>query len=517
MDRSDPDPDPDPDSDGNARYTLCTIWVDNQPKRVRVPFKPFTDLFDLDVHQDVIIIQEDHGVHNSGKTHIKMRTLHLFNEGEDTVPYDQDVFEIQEEGWSGEEGPHNISLTVDGRAMVWCGGVAWIYDWTSGEKLGRIPPIAPTIWKSNLGMAWAGKNIVLGLDMPHHPDDQDQLSTTAYLAAFEVNNTCPGTSSLPLLLELPFSPDLLDDTVRDLLDLPRDTKISLRGQDHLPFLQRNAPFGLILVATEFTINDDNIWRLIIVLPTNELQKFDLKKERGIPPPDVARGNEWDPFAGLEATPYSKWCGHAYTFVEPAHSPDYFHGFYEAQHSLRLYHHNHSFMERHGLLHLTILDFNQKRLRTVASDFKSLGGLGTIGEVETQSLAADRRKPFRYKRAIIKPIKDGLESNLGCAEVVGEFALGQKGEVNVLLFDGERLFLQQRSIGKCWILDFGVREIVGILGEEPRAEEEERLETVSETSMEILKAQAAGGVEEEGHLHSGIGIDVDIPPQVDGDA
>ncbi|OCF74347.1 hypothetical protein I204_04718 [Kwoniella mangroviensis CBS 8886] len=491
---------PDPSEDGDGKYTLCTIWLNNRPKKVKVSFKPFTDLFDLDVHQDVIIVQEDEGHAFDRKTNLRMRVLHLFNEGEDATPRDIDGFRIQEEGWDGDE-PHNISLTVDGRVMIWCSGIVWIYDWKSGERLGRLPPSSPGTWESNLGMAWAGKNIVLGLDMPHDPTDEEMEHTEAYLAVFEVDTTFPGTSSLPLLLELPFCADLLDDTVRDILDLPDDATIISRGQEHIPFLQRDGPFGLILVATEFIINEDAVWRLIIVMPTNELQKFQLQKERKIPPPNVAWGNEWDPFAGLDCIPYSQWSGHAYTWAEPARSPNYYQGFYEAQNSLRLYHHNYTLMELHGLLHLTVLDFNQKRLRTIACDFETLGGLGRIGEIETQAHARDRRRPIRYKRDIIRPIENDGDSNLGCAEISGEFVLSQRGPVNVLVFDGERLFLQQRSIGKCWILDFGVREIVGVAGEEPRTEGGES--ESSQSSLNEEDPSRAGGTNPLGDTENDI--------------
>ncbi|WVW84243.1 hypothetical protein I302_106273 [Kwoniella bestiolae CBS 10118] len=485
LNHHDPQIDAGLERDKEGRYTLCTIWTFNEPKKVKVSFKPYTDLFDLDAHQDVIIVQEDEGRGQDRKTNLRMRVLHLFNEGEEAQPWDQDAFRIQEEGWEGEE-PHNVSLTIDGRVMIWCSGIVWIYDWKSGEKLGRIPPTSPTIWESNLGMAWAGNNIALGLDMPHDPSDQDLEHTEAYLAVFEVDTSYPGTSSLPLLLELPFCTDLLDDTVRDILDLPEDATIIARNGDHLPFLQRNGPLGLILVATEFIINEDAVWRLIIVLPTSELQKFELQKERRIPPPNVAWGNEWDPFAGLESIPYSTWSGHTYTWAEPAHSPNYYHGFYEAQNSLRLYHHDFALMNLHGLLQLTVLDFNQKRLRTIASDFKTLGGLGEIGEIETQADDRERRRPIKYKREVIQPIHGDRDSNLGCAEIGGQFVLGQKGRVNVMLFDGERLFLQQRTNGTCWILDFGVKEIVGMEGEIPRREGGEGNDIDESMGIEIDK-------------------------------
>ncbi|WWC89095.1 uncharacterized protein L201_004013 [Kwoniella dendrophila CBS 6074] len=459
---------PDPE---DGKYTLCTIWRLGESKKVKVSFKPYTDLFDLDVHQDVIIVQEDEGDSHS-KTNIKMRALHLFNEDEDAVPYEKDGFRILEEGWEGED-PHNVSLTIGGRVMVWCSGIVWIFDWETGERLGRLPPESPAIWESNLGMAWAGKNIVLGLDMPHSPEDESLAQTAAYLAVFEVDTSYPGTSSLPLLLELPFCTNLLEETVRDLLDLPESASIVTRDQEHLPFLQRNGPFGLILVATEFIINEDATWRLIIVLPTKHLQQFRLQKERKIPPPHGAWKNEWDPFSGLDSIPFSQWSGHAYTWTEPAHSPNFFHGFYEAQNSLRLYHHNYTLLKLHGLLHLTVLDFNQKRLRTITCDFRPLGGLGKIGENDTDAEDEDRRRPIRYRREVIQPIKDDGDSNLGCNEIAGDFVLGNKGAANVILFDGERLFIQQRSAGKCWILDFGVREIAGIPGEEPQTEEQEK--------------------------------------------
>ncbi|WRT66579.1 uncharacterized protein IL334_003538 [Kwoniella shivajii] len=459
------------EKEDKGKWTLCTVWVHGKPTKVKVDFKPYTDLFDVDIHNDVIIVQEDEGHGKDAKTNLNMRILHLFNQTEDAEPYERGGFRIREEGWDGEE-PHNVSLTAGQRVMIWCGGIAWIYDWGKGERLGRLPPVAPAIWESNLGMAWAGKGIALGLDMPHNPA-ADVPNQAATLAVFEVDTTYPGTSSLPLLLELPFCADLLDSTVRDLLDLPESATVVVKDQDHIPFLQRNGPFGLILVATEFVINEDIEWRLVIVLPTSRLQQFKLEKRREIPPPDVAWGDEWDPFAGINPIPYAKWSKHSYTWCEPISSPSYYQGFYEAQNSLRLYNYNYELLKRHGLLRLSVLDFNQRRLRGLACDFRNLGGLGRVGELTNQSDDPDRRKPIRYRRDVIRPVHEVDDGNLGCTEISGDFVLGQSGIANVILFDGERLFLQQKEAGKCWILDFGVREIAGKAGEAPEAENKEK--------------------------------------------
>ncbi|WVF71380.1 hypothetical protein IAT40_006184 [Kwoniella sp. CBS 6097] len=448
--------------DAKGKYELCTIWVGNVPKKVKVDFKPFTDLIDLDVHQDVLIVQVDQGPNNYDKSNIQLKVFHLFNEDEEAVEYEGDGFRIAEPEWTGPE-PHNISLTDGGRVMIWCDGVVWIYDWKECQPIGRLPPLENTIWRSNLGMAWAGKGIVLGLDMPHNPDtDLVQNST---LAIFEVDTTYPGTSSLPLLLELPFCIDLLTEVVRELLRLS-DSDVITMDDEHIPHISRNGPFGLIVVATEFIINETIEMRIVVVLPVANLKFFELEKTRKRPNPFHAWGNEWDPFGDLEMISFEEWRQHAYTWAEPKVSDSYHHGFYEAQHSLRLYSYNYHMLKQHGLLQLKVLDFNQKRLKCRRNDFHTLGGLGKEGSVEEQKDNSARREPTSYRRTIVQ----NTPNNMGCVEIQGDFMLGQDAPANVFTFCGERLFIQQRDRKTVWILDFGVKEIAGKEGEQPGAED-----------------------------------------------
>ncbi|OCF32925.1 hypothetical protein I316_05262 [Kwoniella heveanensis BCC8398] len=446
------------------KYEICTIWVRNVPKKVKVDFKPFTDLIDLDIHQDVLIVQVDQGPNNLNvKSDILLRVFHLFNEDEDAVEYDGGGMRITEREWVGPE-PHNISLTEGGRVMVWCDGVVWLYDWKECQPIGRLPPIANIVWRSNLGMAWAGEGIILGLDMPHNPDtDLVQNST---LAIFEVDTTYPGTSSLPLLLELPFCLDLLTETARELLGLS-DSDVITMDDEHIPHISRNGPYGLIVVATEFTINETIAMRLVVVLPVANLQSFELEKTRRTPNPFHAWGNEWDPFGDLHMVSFGDWRQHAYTWAEPKISESYHHGFYEAQHSLRLYSYNYHMLQRHGLLQLKVLDFNQKRLRGSRNDFHTLGGLGQEGSVENEKDNSARREPSSYRRTII----EATPNNMGCVEIRGDFMLGVDARANVFTFCGERLFIQQRDRDTAWILDFGVKEIAGKEGEQPHVEDE----------------------------------------------
>ncbi|WVQ99483.1 hypothetical protein IAU59_006618 [Kwoniella sp. CBS 9459] len=461
----------------DGKYELCTIWVRNVPKKVKVDFKPFTDLIDLDIHQDVIIVQVDQGRNNTlTKSDIQLRVFHLFNEGEDATEYEGGGIRITESDWIGPE-PHNISLTDGGRVMVWCDGVVWFYDWRECRPIGRLPPLPNCVWRSSLGMAWAGNGMVLGLDMPHNPDtdlvqkvlaDMTGLISST-LAIFEVDNTYPGTSSLPLLLELPFCIDLLTEVVRETLRLS-DSDLITMDDEHIPHISRNGPFGLIVVATEFTINETIDMRIVIVLPVTNLARFDLEKTRARPNPFHAWGNEWDPFGDLYMVPFSDWRKHAYTWAEPKVSHSYHHGFYEAQHSLRLFSYNRAMLAQHGLLQLRVLDFNQKRLRFRKNDLHTLGGLGQEGSVEDQKDDSARREPINYRRAVIQPTRN----NMGCVELQGDFMLGVDAAANVVTFCGERLFIQQRDRENTWILNFGVKEIAGKVGERPGIEDDSAL-------------------------------------------
>nr|XP_031863482.1 uncharacterized protein CI109_001358 [Kwoniella shandongensis]KAA5530554.1 hypothetical protein CI109_001358 [Kwoniella shandongensis] len=485
----------------SGRHILCTVWTDGKPKRVTVDFVPFTDLFELDIQQDVVVVQEEEYGLDRTKTNVHLRFVHLFNETEEAMPREVGYLRIREKDWQRGE-PHNISLAPNRKVMMWCDGIVRIYDWRDGTYVGRLPPARLThpsfFWESNLGMVWVDSKTVIGLDLPHGDDSIIDSS----LAVFDIEDIRKQDSPVPLLLELPFNRDKLPQLVRQLVRLPSETS-TITFSDEEPYIQREGPYRLLVTSSEFVIDDSQEMRLVVVLLTDSIDQLRALRERkrrsnGRPHRSNLAGDhrvwelEDDPFQTIDRLSFDEWKHKSMVWVEPKKSRSWFQGFYEAQHGLRLLDYDLLELQHNGNLKLTMFDYNQRKLRWEhLNDGQSVtlgGGKGgvapkTVAQSE-QKAGKNRRQPSNYEKIVIAPTAD----QLGSVKISGEFSLGQKGRAKTFIFEGQRIAVQQQDHGKIWLFDFGA---IDTDSEESEAEgsstagegEGEDVEMSSETAVQ----------------------------------
>ncbi|KAK8864618.1 hypothetical protein IAR55_001868 [Kwoniella newhampshirensis] len=452
-------------TDKSGRHILCTIWEDGKPRRVTVRFTPFSDLFDIDVQQDVIVVQEDEYGTDRSKTNVHLRFVHLFNETEEAEPHEIGVLRIREPEWQGGE-PHNISLAPEGKVMIWCDGIVRVYVWRDGTYVGRLPPHRATrgvAWRSNLGNVWTDARTLVGLDLPY---GENVSILDASLAIFNPDSFRLSSEPTPLLLELPFNHPKLTKVALRLLKLPDTTHI-ITPTDNLPYIQREGPYRLLVVATEFIVDRRHTMRLVVVVPTQYFDEIRLHRDRKEATrtdktmSETPWNDEMNPFEAVTRLPFEEWQNRCLIWAEPAGSPNYFQGFYEAQHGLRLFNYDYGELEHMGNLRLSINDFNQRKLRWNHLDDlmpSTLGGanrldvLRSIAPSEGERLQ-DRQQSRNYKKSVVPATSEHIGS-INCS---GEFVLGQKGRAKTFIFEGQRMAMQQWEHQKVWLFDFGASE------------------------------------------------------------
>ncbi|WRT66580.1 uncharacterized protein IL334_003539 [Kwoniella shivajii] len=437
-------------SQDRLRFEVCTIYDNSRSSRhltITVDFEPDLQTLTVDVQKDIVIVCSLDGY---------IHPLHIHTNNGFTEEYVGGGIPIPDQDW--KEGINvKISLIADDRVVVGLGGKWWIFNWKTGDNLGRFPP--QKTWESISGSLVSHTGLLIGLDLSRLPWIANNNPIGAYLAIFNISNR-PLPPYLPeLLLWLPYNSYDLSKIIRKAGNIPKKIKIVV-SREHLPILQQSSDPSFIRITYPFKLIPGHTQQeLSIVIPIKSLGIIKIESRIKQSP----KGRTWrrttNPFDGVDSIPFQRWAHRAHFFIDTipksrsgqkSQLTEGYQNTSQVGSRLFKFDSNDKDMKQIGMLKLDIQDFDHRQVEVWGKQYGALKGL----QLDLAPNNGDRPKkprsdPLNYSFSSL-PATPYRSSSMVSS---GRFPLGLPGEPQRLIGDSQKLVFQHEGNEKVWILNF----------------------------------------------------------------
>ncbi|OCF32924.1 hypothetical protein I316_05261 [Kwoniella heveanensis BCC8398] len=442
-------------------YELCTINRSsngrNQRRKLLVNFEPMLDTLFVSAQDELISVLDTDGYLHSIKMWCRTEIAEEFVAGGVNIPElasgNGKEHEDNRNG-NGREGKQvQIQVCEGGVVVVGSRGLWWKFDWRLGRYLGRFPSELHPPWESNAGALISRDGLLVGLDVPRLPWINNNAVRTAALAIFDLVSFSPSTAP-DLLLELPFAPILLANTVRMIAGIPKHIKIYPK-RNTVPKLHisSQSQTSVIHVSFECTLvtQPPKTTVLNLVLP---LSQIPILRTEHADDKTWVKGRTWrrgvNPFDGLTPVPFSAWVLRTHLWVDKA-PPHARADMVEMAAGSRVFEFPQQGLKERGSLWLGVRDYEHRVMKDVKTDY------GALKHVEVDLPLGPSERPAKPRnQATNYSVTDhpSVTHLQNIVQVQGEFKLGIPGGASKCITDGKKVIVQQASNPKAWVLDFG---------------------------------------------------------------
>ncbi|WVF71379.1 hypothetical protein IAT40_006183 [Kwoniella sp. CBS 6097] len=426
----------------------------SQRRRLLVNFEPILQTLTIAPEEDLIFVLDVEGYLHSIKMWCRTEIAEEYVAGGIHLP------ELKTPDGDGDNhgvGQMQIDVLEGGIVVVSHRGLWCKVDWRNGAQLGCFPAEPHPRWESNAGSLISHDGLLVGLDVPRLPWINNNAIRTAALAIFDLSSSNP-SSSPDLLLELPFAPMLLANTVRMIANIPKHIKIYPK-RNTIPRLHhhQSQQTSFIHISFECALltqsQPPKTTMLNLVLPLSQIPA--LRAEHADDKVWV-KGRTWrrgvNPFDGITPIPFSAWVLRTQLWVDK--TPPYVRAdMVEIGYGSRVFGFSQKGLKERGSLILDIRDYEYKD--------RVMGDVGTeygaLKRVEMELPLGPNERPTKPRnQASNYTMTDhaSITHLQNIMQVQGEFKLGIPGRASKCLTDGKKVIIQQASNPKAWVLDFG---------------------------------------------------------------